>query len=145
MTSRKDQRSKVKKREGTLSGSDERVLFQKDLPLSLLQGLAYGICYRWIGSDTCTAVRCWHSWSWPVLPAGQQKAGLQDDLIFHSCRTKHEVKGGEEKEEMLERGGDHSWLILAYSTDAEFNPDNYNIPGSNFLHVQALHLNYVLM
>jgi len=71
-------------------------------PLSLLQGLAYGICCRWTGSDTRTAVRFWHSWSWPRLPAGQQNAGLQGDLIFHSCCTKREVKGGEEKEEMLE-------------------------------------------
>lgn len=103
MPSRKDQRSQVRKWEGTLSGSDERVSFQVDPPLSLLQGLAYGICYRWIGSDARTAVRSWHSWSWPRLPAGQQKAGLQDDLIFHSCRTKRGVKGGEEKE-MSERG-----------------------------------------
>lgn len=103
MTSRKDQRSKVRKWEGTVSGSDERVLFQMSPLLSLLQGLAYGICYRWIGSNTRTAVRFWHSWSWPMLPAGQQKAGLQDNLIFHSCYTKHEIKGGEEKE-MLEKG-----------------------------------------
>lgn len=38
-----------------------------------------------------------------------------------------------------------SWLVLAYSTEAEFTHDNCTIPGSNFLHVQALHLNGVLM
>lgn len=144
MASRKDQRSKERQWEGTLLGSDERFSFQMDPPLSSLQGLAYGICYRWIGSNTHTAVRFWHSWSWPTLPAGQQKAGLQDDLIFHSCCTKHEVKGGEEKE-VFQKGRESQMTDSCYSTEAGFNPDNYNKPGSNFLHLQAFHLNYVLM
>lgn len=99
MTSREDQKSKAREWEGNLFCSDEGVSFLMDPPFSLLQGQTYGICYRWIDSNTHTAVTFWHFCSWPMLPAGQQKAGLQDDLIFHSCHTKQEVKGGEEKKE----------------------------------------------
>lgn len=139
MTSRKVQRSKVRKWEGTLSCWWKSFISDgSSLQLTSGTGIWHMLQmdrqqYMYSCKVLALLVLA-HAASWP---AESRSAGQFD---FPQLLYKAWGQGRWEGER-----GACSWLVLAYSTEAEFTCDNCNIPGSNFLHMQALHLNDVLM